>query len=39
MKEREHTLRELFNMEKVRQFLIDNNVIDGDAFVDYLSEL
>lgn len=39
MREREHTLRELFNMEKVRQFLIDNNVIDGDAFVDYLSEL
>lgn len=39
MQEREHTLRELQNMEKVRQFLIANNVIDEDAFQDYLKEL
>ena len=39
MQERKHTLQELINMEKVRQFLIDNNVIDEDAFVDYLKEL
>lgn len=39
MQEREHTLRELHNMEKVRQFLVANQVIDEDAFVDYLKEL
>ena len=39
MQEREHTLRELLNMEKVRQFLVTNQVIDEDAFVDYLKEL
>lgn len=39
MQERKHTLQELMNMEKVRQFLIDNSVVDEDAFVDYLKEL
>jgi hypothetical protein len=39
MQEREHTLRELHNMEKVRQFLVANQVIDEDAFVDYFKEL
>jgi hypothetical protein len=39
MQERNHTLQELINMEKVRQFLIENHVIDEDAFVDYLNEL
>mgnify|MGYP003466322900 FL=1 len=39
MQERNHTLQELINMEKVRQFLIENHVIDEDAFVDYMNEL
>lgn len=39
MQEREHTLLELQKMEQVRRFLLDNNVIDKDAFTDYLSEL
>lgn len=37
--EREHTLLELQKMERVRRFLLENNVIDKDAFTDYLSEL
>lgn len=39
MQEREHTLLELRKMEQVRRFLLDNDVIDKDAFTDYLSEL
>ena len=39
MQEREHTLRELEKMEKVRRFLLENNIIDKDAFTDYMSEL
>lgn len=39
MQEREHTLDELVRMEKVRCFLIENNVADVDSFNDYLSEL
>ena len=39
MQEREHTLRELDKMEQVRNYLIDNDVIDSDGFVDLLAEL
>lgn len=39
MQEREHTLRELEKMEQVRAFLLNNNIIDKDAFIDYMSEL
>jgi len=39
MQEREHTLLELHKMEKVRQFLISNHIVDQDSFEDYLSEL
>ena len=39
MQEREHTLHELEKMEKVRRFLLENNIIDKDAFTDYMSEL
>ena len=39
MQEREHTLQELAKMEKVRRFLLDHNIIDKDAFTDYMSEL
>lgn len=39
MQEREHTLVELARMEKVRRFLLENNVSDMDSFNDYLREL
>lgn len=39
MQEREHTLNELNKMEQVRNFLISNQTIDADGFVDFLSEL
>ena len=39
MQEREHTLRELNKMEQVRNYLISNQAIDADGFVDFLSEL
>lgn len=39
MQEREHTLRELQKMEKVRNFLIQENIIDDDSFIDYIREL
>ncbi len=38
MQEREHTLNELHKMEKVRQFLLSENIVDDDGFIDYLSE-
>lgn len=39
MQEREHTLKELEKMEKVRTHLLEQNIVDADAFVDYLTEL
>lgn len=39
MQEREHTLVELARMEKVRNFLLDNNIADLDSFNDYLNEI
>ncbi len=39
MKERQHTLEELTKMEKVRNFLINENVVDQESFEDYLKEL
>lgn len=39
MQEREHTLVELARMEKVRRFLLDNDICDMDSFHDYLTEL
>lgn len=39
MQEREHTLLELEKMEQVRRFLLEQNIIDKDAFTDYMSEL
>ena len=39
MQEREHTLKELEKMEKVRTHLLEHNIVDADAFVDYLAEL
>ena len=39
MQEREHTLVELARMEKVRNFLLENNIVDMDSFNDYQKEL
>lgn len=39
MQEREHTLVELARMEKVRNYLLENNIADLDSFTDYLQEL
>ncbi len=39
MQEREHTLNELNKMEQVRNYLISNQAIDAEGFVDFLSEL
>lgn len=39
MQDRQHTLDELARMEKVRNFLLDENIVDNDGFEDYLSEL
>ena len=38
MEEREHTLKELMKLEKVRQYLVINNVIDDDSFTDFIKE-
>ena len=37
--EREHTLQELLHQEQVRNFLLTNQIIDTDSFIDYLTEL
>lgn len=34
MQERTHTIRELQNLEKVRNYLIDNGVVDADGIKD-----
>ena len=39
MQEREHTLVELARMEKVRRFLLDNDIADKDSFMDFLNEI
>ena len=39
MQEREHTLQELLRQEQVRNFLLTNQIIDTDSFIDYLTEL
>ncbi len=39
MTERQHTLDELAKMERVRNFLIKENIVDPEGFEDYLREL
>lgn len=39
MQERQHTLDELSKMERVRNYLISENIADEDSFMDYLQEL
>lgn len=38
MQEREHTRKELVKLDKVRRFLLEENIIDDDGFIDYMSE-
>lgn len=38
MQEREHTLLELQKMEKVRRFLLEENIVDDESFIEYLDE-
>lgn len=38
MQEREHTLKELEKMEKLRQYFVANGVIDDDSFNDFIKE-
>ena len=38
MQEREHTLKELEKMEKIRQYLVANKVVDDDSFMDFIKE-
>ena len=39
MQEREHTAAELAKIEKVRNFLLDENIIDDESFIEYIAEL
>jgi hypothetical protein len=39
MEDREHTRQELVKMEKVRSFLLNENIIDDDSFVEYMNTL
>lgn len=39
MQERTHTEEELLKIEKVRRFLLQENIIDDSGFIDYIAEL
>ena len=39
MQERKHTADELVNIEKVRNFLLTENIIDDNSFIEYIAEL
>lgn len=39
MEEREHTRQELVKLEQVREFLLSENIIDDDSFVEYMNML
>lgn len=39
MQDRDHTLNELKQMEKVRSFLLNKGIVDDDGFKDYLKDL
>ncbi len=39
MEEREHTQAELTKMEMVRNFLLNEGIIDDDGFIEYLNTL
>lgn len=39
MQEREHTAAELAKIEKVRNFLLDERIVDDESFIEYIAEL
>lgn len=39
MNEREHTAKELVKIEQVRNFLLNERIIDDESFVEYIVEL
>lgn len=39
MEEREHTRNELNKIEKVRNFLLNEHIIDDDSFIEYIAEI
>ena len=39
MSERAHTLHELVKMEQVRDFLLEEGIIDKDSFINYHESL
>lgn len=39
MQEREHTTEELRKMEYVRNYLLSENIIDNESFVDFVNTL
>lgn len=39
MEERDHTRFELDKIERVRNFLLNEHIIDDDSFIDYIAEL
>ena len=39
MEEREHTRHELDKIESVRNFLLNEHIIDDDSFIEYIAEL
>jgi len=39
MEERSHTLEELRKMEQVRNFLLSENIVDDEGFIDYVNTL
>ena len=39
MEERKHTKAELAKLEKVRHFLLNEDIIDDDSFIDYVTTI
>ena len=39
MEERDHTKAELTKLEKVRRFLLNEDIIDDDSFIDYVNTI
>ncbi len=39
MEEREHTRLELVKIERVKNYLLSEQIIDDDSFIDYIAEL
>lgn len=39
MQERAHTAKELINLERVRNFLLDEHIIDDESFIEYIENI